>query len=208
MSDYSLEEALAAADNTTEESFVINSDLRTIQGPQKYVLGVFNDQNVQTVHFKCHRYYNGIDYNKDMINVWPDYNKDGITAIERKARTFISKLHEQYPNCKIILEGYHNATVVPRNIHVGLPYDMRNKFIWELTDLYESFAKEFSYCYFVHVASQFDVYHGLKTTSIKPNIRADEMVEYVTDDVHPSPNGYYQYSDAEVRCLMYLMQNI
>ena len=44
MSDYSLEEALAVADNTTEESFVIDSDLRTIQGPQKYVLGVFNDR--------------------------------------------------------------------------------------------------------------------------------------------------------------------
>lgn len=32
MSYYSLEEALAAADNTTEESFIIDSDLRTING--------------------------------------------------------------------------------------------------------------------------------------------------------------------------------
>lgn len=69
MSNYSLEEALAAADNTIEESFVIDSDLRTIQGPQKYVLGVFNDQNVQTVHFKCPRYYNGIDLSTFSIKI-------------------------------------------------------------------------------------------------------------------------------------------
>ena len=69
MSDYSLEEALAVADNTTEESFVIDSDLRTIQGPQKYVLGVFNDQNVQTVHFKCPRHYNGIDLSTFSIKI-------------------------------------------------------------------------------------------------------------------------------------------
>lgn len=69
MSDYSLEEALAAADNTTEESFVIDSDLRRIQGPQKYVLGVFNDQNVQTVHFKCPRHYNGIDLSTFSIKI-------------------------------------------------------------------------------------------------------------------------------------------
>lgn len=69
MSDYSLEEALNAADNTIEESFVIDSDLRTIQGPQKYVLGVFNDQNVQTVHFKCPRYYNGIDLSTFSIKI-------------------------------------------------------------------------------------------------------------------------------------------
>lgn len=69
MSDYSLEEALAAADNTTEESFVIDSDLRTIQGPQKYVLGVFNDQNVKTVHFKCPRHYNGIDLSTFSIKI-------------------------------------------------------------------------------------------------------------------------------------------
>lgn len=69
MSDYSLEEALNAADNTIEESFVIDSDLRTIQGPQKYVLGVFNDQNVQTVHFKCPRHYNGIDLSTFSIKI-------------------------------------------------------------------------------------------------------------------------------------------
>ena len=69
MSDYSLEEALNAADNTIEESFVIESNLRTIQGPQKYVLGVFNDQNVQTVHFKCPRHYNGIDLSTFSIKI-------------------------------------------------------------------------------------------------------------------------------------------
>lgn len=69
MSDYTLEEALNATDDVAEELFVIDSDLRTIQGPQKYVLGVFNDQNVQTVHFKCPRHYNEIDLSTFSIKI-------------------------------------------------------------------------------------------------------------------------------------------
>lgn len=138
---------------------------------------------------------------------WKDYATEGISAIERKARKFIGRLHEQYPNCHILLVGYHVSTTAERNMHPNLPYEARNKFVWELNDLYKSFEDEFSFVHFVHVASQFDSYNNMRKKATKPNIYATNTVEMVTDDVHPAPEGYYQYGDAELRCLMYLMQN-
>lgn len=138
---------------------------------------------------------------------WKDYETEGISAIERKARKFITRLHEQYPNCHVLLVGYHVSTTQERNMHPNLPYEARNKFVWELNDLYKSFEDEFSFVHFIHTASQFDSYNNMRKNETKPNIYATNKVEMVTDDVHPAPEGYYQYGDAELRCLMYLMQN-
>nr|DAK98394.1 MAG TPA: acetylesterase-like prtoein [Caudoviricetes sp.] len=144
----------------------------------------------------------------DMRNTtWKDYATEGISAIERKARKFIGRLHEQYPNCKVLLVGYHVSTTAERNMHPNLPYEARNKFVWELNDLYKSFEDEFSFVHFIHTASQFDSYNNMRKQNTKPNIYAVNTIEMVTDDVHPAPEGYYQYGDAELRCLMYLMQN-
>lgn len=144
----------------------------------------------------------------DMRNTtWKDYKTEGISAIERKARKFITRLHEQYPNCHILLVGYHVSTTAERNMHPNLPYEARNKFVWKLNDLYKSFEDEFSFVHFIHTASQFDSYNNMRKQNTKPNIYATNTVEMVTDDVHPAPEGYYQYGDAELRCLMYLMQN-
>lgn len=144
----------------------------------------------------------------DMRNTtWKDYKTEGISAIERKARKFITRLHEQYPNCHILLVGYHVSTTAERNMHPNLPYEARNKFVWELNDLYKSFEDEFSFVNFIHTASQFDSYNNMRKQNTKPNIYAVNTIEMVTDDVHPAPEGYYQYGDAELRCLMYLMQN-
>lgn len=144
----------------------------------------------------------------DMRNTtWKDYATEGISAIERKARKFIGRLHEQYPNCHVLLVGYHVSTTAERNMHPNLPYESRNKFVWELNDLYKSFEDEFSFVHFIHTASQFDSYNNMRKQNTKPNIYAVNTIEMVTDDVHPAPEGYYQYGDAELRCLMYLMQN-
>lgn len=138
---------------------------------------------------------------------WKDYATEGISAIERKARKFIIRLHEQYPNCHILLVGYHVSTTAERNMHPNLPYEARNKFVWELNDLYKSFEDEFSFVHFIHTASQFDSYNNMRKQNTKPNIYAVNTIEMVTDDVHPAPEGYKQYGDAELRCLLYLMQN-
>ena len=92
-------------------------------------------------------------------------------------------------------------------MHPNLPYEARNKFVWELNDLYKSLENEFSYVYFIHIASQFDSYNNMRKAEAKPNIYAENTVTMITDDVHPAVEGYYQYGDAELRCLMHLMKN-
>lgn len=198
-------------DNYTKDPSELPSDFR---------VNHLWDSSINDISFRyfMQEYGNGesIDYavvllgwnDYDMrTTTWTDYNTEGIAAIERKVRKFIGKFHEQYPSGQIVLVGYHVATTTERNMHPNLPYEARNKFVWELNDLYRSLEKEFSYLHFVHVASQFDSYNNMRKKSTKPNIHATNTVEMVTDDVHPATEGYYQYADAELRCLLYLMQN-
>lgn len=198
-------------DNYTKDPSELPSDFR---------VNHLWDSSINDISFRyfMQEYGNGesIDYavvllgwnDYDMrTTTWTDYNTEGIVAIERKVRKFIGKFHEQYPSGQIVLVGYHVATTTERNMHPNLPYEARNKFVWELNDLYRSLEKEFSYLHFVHVASQFDSYNNMRKKDTKPNIHATNTVEMVTDDVHPATEGYYQYADAELRCLLYLMQN-
>ena len=48
--------------------FSINNDLRTITIPNGYVLGVFHDKNVNTVHFLAPRKYRDIDLSEYTIH--------------------------------------------------------------------------------------------------------------------------------------------
>lgn len=198
-------------DNYTKDPSELPSDFR---------VNHLWDSDINDISFRyfMKKYGNGesIDYalvllgwnDYDMrTTTWTDYNTEGIGAIERKVRKFIGKFHEQYPSGQMVLVGYHVATTTERNMHPNLPYEARNKFVWELNDLYRSLEKEFSYLHFVHVASQFDSYNNMRKKNTKPNIHATNTVEIVTDDVHPATEGYYQYADAELRCLLYLMQN-
>lgn len=49
--------------------FSINNDLRTITIPNGYVLGVFHDKNVNTVHFLAPRKYRDIDLSEYTIQI-------------------------------------------------------------------------------------------------------------------------------------------
>lgn len=49
--------------------FSINNDLRTITVPNGYVLGVFHDKNVNTVHFLAPRKYRDIDLSEYTIQI-------------------------------------------------------------------------------------------------------------------------------------------
>lgn len=67
------EEALAVATANNEidenQTFLIDKNLRTVTIPDGFVLGVFNDKNVQIVPFAMPRYYNGIDMSTFAIQV-------------------------------------------------------------------------------------------------------------------------------------------
>lgn len=85
MPDNALEEALAAAGDSTEvESgrapVVIDNDLRTLRVPSNYVFGVYNDKDVLSVPFKMPRYYDGVDLSTFAVRV--NYvNAGGISSI-------------------------------------------------------------------------------------------------------------------------------
>ena len=74
MPDNSLEEALAAAGDSTEPEsgrtpVIIDNDLRTLRIPKDYVFGVYNDKDVLAVPFKMPRYYDGVDLSEFAIKV-------------------------------------------------------------------------------------------------------------------------------------------
>ncbi len=129
-----------------------------------------------------------------------------ISNLETKIRLFISKLHLQYPSAKVLLVGYHMAYPGYSLSHGdNLPYT-RNKFIYDLTNLYNKLASEMSYVKTCHTASQFDVFHNLVFTTRNANKRSTAQVTYCQDTVHPADIGYYQYADAETNAILYMMQ--
>lgn len=76
------EEALAVATANNEidenQTFLIDKNLRTVTIPDKFVLGVFNDKNVQIVPFAMPRFYNGIDMSTFAIQInYVNSNGDG-----------------------------------------------------------------------------------------------------------------------------------
>lgn len=76
------EEALAVATANNEidenQTFLIDKNLRTVTIPDGFVLGVFNDKNVQIVPFAMPRYYNGIDMSLFAIQInYVNSNGDG-----------------------------------------------------------------------------------------------------------------------------------
>ena len=58
-------------------SFVIDNDLRSIQIPDGYVLGVYHDSNVNTIHFVAPRKYKNIDLSEYSIQINYRNNSNG-----------------------------------------------------------------------------------------------------------------------------------
>lgn len=75
------DEALALAIESNEDDnpiFVIDKNLRTVTVPKNFVLGVYNDKDVQVIPFLMPRYYNNIDLSDFLIRVnYVNSNGDG-----------------------------------------------------------------------------------------------------------------------------------
>ena len=64
------------SDNT---SFVIDNDLRTIEIPENFVLGVYHDRDVNTIHFIAPRKYKNIDLSQ--YSIQPSLAMAGHTSM-------------------------------------------------------------------------------------------------------------------------------
>jgi hypothetical protein len=143
---------------------------------------------------------------------WNDYengafaNKFNWSDLKMRAKKLIENTHIGFPNCKIILEGYHYMYPSNRKSYGNaMPQVRQNKYIYDLNKLYQEIANEYDYVTFVQMSCQIDVLHNMTMESAKVNKRSEKTVEYCKDCVHPANEGFYQYSDAEFTALTYLM---
>lgn len=143
---------------------------------------------------------------------WNDYENGAFASkfnwsdLKMRAKKLIENTHAGFPNCKIILESYHYMYPYKRKSYGNtMPQVRQNKYIYDLNKLYQEIANEYDYVTFVQMSCQVDVLHNMTMESIKVNKRSEETVEYCKDCVHPSKEGFYQYSDAEFVALTYLM---
>ena len=143
---------------------------------------------------------------------WNDYengafaNKFNWFGLKMRAKKLIENTHIGFPNCKIILEGYHYMYPYNRKSYGNaMPQVRQNKYIYDLNKLYQEIANEYDYVTFVQMSCQIDVLHNMTMEGTKVNKRSEKTVEYCKDCVHPANEGFYQYSDAEFVALTYLM---
>lgn len=128
-----------------------------------------------------------------------NYSSD-IDTIKSLCRTFLDSVHEQYPDCKIILNGIHHG--MPNTFAYTLDY---KKFAIELGHAYNAIAKETAYKNFViycDVAPYFDAAIGMQT---KTRTAWGKEQTYVSDYVHPNEEGYKMHAFADVCAFLYLV---
>ena len=128
-----------------------------------------------------------------------NYSSD-IDTIKSLCRTFLDSVHEQYPDCKIILNGIHHG--MPNTFAYTLDY---KKFAIELGHTYNAIAKETAYKNFViycDVAPYFDATIGMQT---KTRTAWGKEQTYVSDYVHPNEEGYKMHAFADVCAFLYLV---
>ncbi len=145
---------------------------------------------------------------------WNDYENGAFASkfnwsdLKMRAKKLIENTHLHFPNCKIILESYHYGYPFARKAYGNTMSQIRhNKYIYDLNKLYQSIANEYDYVEFVQMSIQIDVLHNMSMAEELVNSRSTETEKYCTDLVHPADIGFYQYSDAEVNALLYLMSN-
>lgn len=143
---------------------------------------------------------------------WNDYENGAFAMkfnwsdLKMRAKKLIENTHIGFPNCKIILEGYHYMYPYNRKSYGNtMPQVRQNKYIYDLNRLYQEIANEYDYVTFVQMSCQIDVLHNMAMESTKANKRSVKTIEYCKDCVHPANEGFYQYSDAEFTALTYLM---
>ena len=143
---------------------------------------------------------------------WNDYESGAFSSsfswdtMKQRAKRLIENIHHYYPSCKIVLESYHYMYPHNRTSYGStLPQTRHNKYIYELNKFYQSIADEYLYVEFLQMSYLIDVLHNMPMEEKTVNKRSTEKEKYCTDVVHPSVNGFYQYSDAEFATMINLL---
>ena len=116
-------------------------------------------------------------------------------------KTFISYIHESYPNCKVIV-----------NCLVPCYYDNRqynhytyNKRIFEYNDLLFSELQSIENVIYAPIATTFNTEYAYPFEMKIPYKGSTEKEKILTDYLHPNECGYYMIADIDALCLINLL---
>lgn len=136
-------------------------------------------------------------------------NKTSFTSECANIRTFMDKLHTQFPNAKMKIMG---VQVPSQNGGMGANYgasgvdysDMYGMTVSALNmnKAYQDLANEAAYSSwveFVNVSSQFDSENNMPEADAVVNTRSTKTEKRGTNGVHPATEGYYQIADVVYR---------
>jgi hypothetical protein len=131
------------------------------------------------------------------------------TALVASAKTFLDKLHAQYPNAKVKLMGIQLPSL---NGGMGANYGAGGgsysevygsvRTVFGINLAYQALANEAAYSdfvEFVNISGQFDSENNMPEVDAYVNTRSEKKEKLGTNGVHPATAGYYQIGDAAYR---------
>lgn len=145
----------------------------------------------------------------DYVLVLLGWNNASTSEADYKAaaQTFITNVHADFPNAKIILLGLE----IPARNGLGVNYNASSRyghyynlmqFVFNMDSWYADLAGGNSNTYSANLSGQFDTEYNMPTTQRQVNIRNSETVVFQSNGVHPATPGYYQIADAFYRALV------
>lgn len=159
--------------------------------------------------------YSGIDYVVSLLtwNGLAAYRSEAVDHASHVnyAKALINKLHEAYPNAKVMIMGIQLPSL---NGGMGANYgagagsyaevygNIRTVFGMNLA--YQELANDplyNSYVEFVNVSGQFDSENNMPEAEVPVNSRSIKTEKRGTNGVHPHADGYMQIGDVAYRVL-------
>ena len=126
-----------------------------------------------------------------------------LVALMADVKTFVDKLHTDFPSCKIILSpcvGVNSRGCGADSGSWGvLVLEMR--FLDALDDFVNQ-SEYSSFCYIVDSLAEFDMDYGFPTTSKSVNPRVNETEIVGTNMLHPNNAGSLMTADSFFRCFI------
>lgn len=140
-------------------------------------------------------------------NIASPPNKTDFSSLLSDVRTFLDKLHSDFPNAIVRILG---PQLPSTNGGLGSNYGssgtseyygiVRN--VFNCNDAFQSICDEPAYdgwVKFINLSSQFDSEYNMPFTTKAVNTRSNITESLGTNGVHPSTEGYYQIADAVYR---------
>lgn len=122
-------------------------------------------------------------------------------TIKTNAQTFITNLHNDFPNCVIVLMGLEIPSLdgLGRNYGASKSYMDLSQFVKTIDTINKELQNENTNVFAVNTSGQFDTAHNMQTGTRTVNTRNPQTETYQTNGIHPGLYGYLQIADVAYR---------